>query len=343
MDAHLQEQLKEEHLVYIDRKTPGFFRLKTGKTFKYYDLDGKLLRDKKHLERIESMTIPPAWEYVWISPKHNTHLQATGVDEKGRTQYIYHPDWVKICQENKFAKMIDFGKHLPTIRQKVDHDLHLPTLEKRKILATVVWLLEHTFIRIGNEEYSTQNQHYGLTTLRRKHASVSRDEVTLSFMGKSGVDHSLVITNPTIVKTIRKCIELPGYELFQFIDEDGNRHVIDSNDVNAFLKEITSDDFSAKDFRTWGATNLSAKSFYKNGMVEDKKEMQKVIKQTVKEVSQHLNNTVKVCQSYYIHPTVINSYQEKVLVPHFQKFEGKSQHHLSWNEVALIKLLQKYT
>lgn len=343
-DPDFAKQLKEEHLCFISDQKPGFFRQKAGKHFNYYDLEGKKIKDAAIIERINKLGIPPAWEEVWISPKTNGYLQATGLDAKKRKQYIYHSDWIAASQENKFAKMVDFGLSLPKIRSRIDYHLQKDGLGKEKILATVVWLLEHTFIRVGNEEYSKENNSYGLTTLRNKHVNVRGHEVEFTFKGKSGVFHKLEFSNPRIAKTIKKCIELPGYELFKFIDEDGERHVIDSSDVNLFLKDTTSDDFSAKDFRTWGGTSLSAVDFYKTGQAVDDKTLKQNIKQTVKKVSEHLGNTVSVCQSYYIHPTVISTYQTNVLVPHFANYAGnKPSKGLNWNEQALIKLLQKYS
>lgn len=340
----LTKELKKEHLSYISDQTPGFFRQKSGKNFAYYDLDGKRIKEEKVIDRITKLAIPPAWEQVWISPKTNGYLQATGIDAKKRKQYIYHPDWIAMSQQNKFAKMVDFGLSLPKIRSRVRYHLQKTDLSKEKILATVIWLLEHTFIRIGNEEYSKQNNSYGLTTLRNKHVDIDGSEVTFSFKGKSGVMHELEVNNPTIAKTIKKCIELPGYELFKYIDDDGNKHVVDSADVNEFLKDTTKDDFSAKDFRTWGGTSLSALDFYKVGHAPDPKMIKHNIKQTVKKVSEHLGNTVSVCQNYYIHPTVIQTYQTNILVPHFSHYVGhKVSDGLAWDEQALIKLLQKYS
>ncbi|MDO8618806.1 MAG: hypothetical protein Q7R49_02550 [Candidatus Daviesbacteria bacterium] len=252
LDPEIKKEFKKEGLRYIADSTPGFFRHQIGRRFKYYDLQGRTVTNKNILDRIKKLAIPPAWENVWISPIDNGHLQATGIDEKGRKQYIYHNDWTKISQENKFDKIVDFGLSLPKIRGKVDYDLHQKKLDKRKVLATVVWLLEHTFIRIGNEEYSKENNSFGLTTLRNKHVKVRGSKIYFSFKGKSGVWADIAVSHPTIAKTIKHCIELPGYELFQFIDEEGMRHVIDSQEVNLFLKEVTNDDFSAKDFRTWG-------------------------------------------------------------------------------------------
>lgn len=344
IDPEIKKQLKKEDLVYCADSTPGFFR-QGEKEFTYYDLEGNRIRDKKTLKRIDSLVIPPAWRDVWICPKDNGHLQATGIDEKGRKQYIYHPNWIKISQENKFSKVVDFGLSLPKIRNKVNYDLQQDGMDKRKVLATVIWLLEHTFIRVGNAEYADENEHFGLTTLRRRHVQVRGPSVIFSFKGKSGVDQTLEISNKTIAKTIKKCIELPGYELFGFVDEDGQRRVINSEDVNLFLKDVTKDDFSAKDFRTWGGTSLSANHFYKLGFPSKKKQIHKNIVDTVKSVAHHLNNTVTVCKNYYIHPVVIETYQKNVLVPHFENHSklGSKKPGLSWDEYALIKLLQKHT
>ena len=342
-DHLMQVMLDEEGLRFYSDASPGFFRQKVGRNFDYYDLDGKKIRDHKILQRIMSLTIPPAWKNVWISPKRNGHLQATGIDDRGRKQYIYHPDWVKATQESKFSKLKDFGLSLPKIRSKVRHDLENKQLDKQRLLATIVWLLEHTFIRIGNDAYAKENNSFGLTTLRNRHVDVRGTTITFNFRGKSGIDHVLQISNPVVAKTIKKCIELPGYELFKFIDADGDRHVVDSADVNAFLKDVTQDDFTAKDFRTWGATTLSATNFYKEGPWEDKKVLPKMINQNVKSVASHLGNTVSVCRNYYIHPAVIKSYEENILIPHFEKHKGKSKEPgLSWDEYAVIDLLQKY-
>ena len=343
VDPHMQEQLHEEGLRYSSDSQLGFFRQKRGKLYDYYDLDGKKITDEQVLERIRSLAIPPAWKNVWVCSKKNGHLQATGFDDKNRKQYIYHPDWIAITQENKFAKMVDFGKALPKIRSKVRHDMGSETLNKQKILATVVWLLEHTFIRVGNEDYAKDNNSYGLTTLRNKHVDVKGSNITFQFRGKSGVEHALSISNPTVSNTIKKCIELPGYQLFQYVDENGDRHEIDSADVNAFLKDVSSDDFSAKDFRTWGGSNLSADFLHKAGQAEKKTEIKKVVNEMVKDVSSHLGNTTSVCRAYYIHPKIISSYESSLLIPHYEKHakEKNNPSGLSWNEHALISLIEK--
>lgn len=345
LSPDLIEGLKKESLRYISDTAPGYFRQKNRGAFSYYDTEGRKISDERNLERIKKLVIPPAWKDVWIAPYQNAHLQATGIDEKGRKQYIYHEDWKKISQENKFSKMIDFGLNLPKIRSKISYDMQSKDMSKQKILATIIWLLEHTFVRIGNEEYQKENDSYGLTTLRNKHAQVKTGEIVFRFRGKHGVENIIEVTNPTVVKTIKKCIELPGYELFQYIDDEGERHVIDSQDVNDFLQDITQNDFTAKDFRTWGATTLSSEILYKKGQAENPSDMKKNIIDTVKKVAEHLNNTVSVCRSYYIHPTVIKTYSKKVLIPHFESHKNKKPQikGLSWDEEALINLLKKYS
>jgi len=344
-DHRLYNDLKKESLRYLTDSAPGFFRQKINGKFSYYDLTGKRISDEASLNRIENLVIPPAWKKVWIAPYKNGHIQATGIDEKGRKQYIYHTDWIKIAQENKFAKMLDFGNALPKIRSKIRYELTKDDLSKQKIIATIIWLLEHTFIRIGNEQYSQENNSFGLTTLRNKHVSVRGNDIKFSFRGKSGVDHTLEISNPKVSKIIKKCIELPGYELFQYIDDDNNRHTVDSADVNEFLKEITNDDFSAKDFRTWGGSSIASINLYKIGPYETKTQLKKILNETCKTVSEHLGNTVAVCRSYYIHPTIFKTYESNILIPHFGKHFGKKPTvvGLSWDEEALLNLIKTKT
>lgn len=344
IDPDLKRELQKEDLRYVSDRMPGFFRQKSGKKFNYYDLQGKRIKKGRVLDRIEKLVIPPAWDEVWVCPSPSGHIQATGFDERGRKQYIYHQDWIKFTQQNKFSKVIDFGLSLPKIRGKVEYNLGQSTLDKKRILATIIWLLEHTFIRVGNEEYSKENNSYGLTTLREKHVEVRGDKVQFKFKGKSGVFHTVQISNPKVAKTIKKSIELPGFEIFKFYDEDGERHVVDSQDVNDFLKEITGDEITAKDFRTWGGSIISADNLYSLGDGESQTVIKQNINETIKKVASHLKNTVAVCKNYYVHPTVINTYQKSILVPHFENYsKTKSKKPgLSWKEYALIKLLQKH-
>ncbi len=328
----LKDKLRNMNLIYVSDKRPGIMRQKIGKGFRFYDWRGKAIVNNATISRIKNLTIPPAWENVWICASAKGHLQATGYDEKGRKQYIYHEAWVKMCQEDKFNKMAFFGTVLPKIRRRVKKDLSLRGLPRKKVIATIVWLLEKTFIRVGNDEYARENHSFGLTTLRNKHARVEGDRVKLEFVGKSGVKHIVDFSNPIVAKIVKKCIELPGFELFQYIDEEGKKQVVDSADVNNYLKEITGEEITAKDFRTWGATLLSASTLHKLGHPENEIDLKKNIKEAVKKTAAYLRNTPSVCKNYYIHPSVFKSYLNNSL----HKFFSKSTH----QELAIIALLQ---
>jgi DNA topoisomerase-1 len=250
----LIDKIEDAHLRYISETSKGYTRKLQGKHYAYFNTVGDRIKDEKTVDRINKLRIPPAWKRVWISPSSNSHLQATGFDDRGRKQYIYHPKWIEISQATKFDKLIDFGLKLPKLRSRVRYDLESKKPDLKRVMATVVWLLENTFIRIGNEEYVKENESFGLTTLRDKHVKIKGNEIRFEFKGKSGVKHSVEIENPKIAKTLKMCIELPGYELFKYVDENGERHVIDSGLVNEYLSETTNLDISAKDFRTWGGT-----------------------------------------------------------------------------------------
>jgi DNA topoisomerase-1 len=342
--AESAKRAEEANLRYVSDDKPGFSRQKVGKEFRYYDLEGKLIKDPKILERIDKLAIPPAWEDVWICSKASGHIQATGRDEKGRKQYRYHEKWNEISNEQKFHKMLSFSEILPGLRDRVDKDMNLSGLTQEKILATLVWLLENTYIRVGNEEYARENNHFGLTTLRNKHVEVGGGKVTFEFTGKSGKKHLVVISDPLVVKTLRKLEELPGYELFQYIDENGGRHSIDSQDVNDYLKQIAGDNVSAKDFRTWGGTVLSALTLNKMGEFKNKKQALSNINQAVKTVAAHLRNTPKICRTYYIHPVVPDTYQKKELVPFFLNVGNKKPiRNLTKDEFGVAELLRTFS
>lgn len=352
-DEKLIKAARKINLRYVPDSSPGIRRAclgsteskwaKAGEKFKYFDPNGVTIHNLNTLERIKDLAIPPAWQDVWISPYENSHLQATGHDAKNRKQYIYHADWSVLCSENKFDKLIDFAKSLPNIRQKVQVDFRLNPLSKRRVLAAIVWLLEHTFIRIGNDEYVKENNSYGLTTLRGRHVKISGPKIKFEFKGKSGIEHLVRISHPTVAKTIKECIDLPGYELFKCVDENGEKHTIDSSDVNLFLQEITGNEISAKEFRTWGATVLAALHLNKLGEARDEQEEGSFIKTTIKEVAKHLRNTPTVCRKYYIHPTIITTYSKKILVPHLQSNHIKKRKFMSTDEYKILTLLQKYS
>lgn len=344
-DATLLHELKKADLRYVADTSKGITRKKENGKFVYFDTDNKKIDSEQILERIKNLVIPPAWENVWICPSPSGYLQATGMDERGRKQYIYHDEWKKQMQENKFNKMIDFAGVLPKIRQKIRSDMESSELDKEKILATVVWLLEHTLIRIGNEEYAKENDSYGLTTLRNKHVKVHGHNVVFDFKGKSGVEHTVSISNPKIAKIIKQCFELPGYEIFQYMDGEEKR-TIDSSSVNEYLKAITSEDISAKEFRTWGGTVLGGETLFAMGSATINEQIKKNITAAVKKVSQHLRNTVAVCRTYYIHPVVLETYQKNILVPHFEKVYqtfDRSKTQLTRPEYATFTLLEKYS
>lgn len=303
-------------------------RKKKGGGFEFVNEKGKVI-SQKSAARILKLAIPPAWKDVVVSSDPENYILAIGVDAAGRKQYIYHPEWVKRNQEHKFDQMIAFGEKLPILREAVRAHMREHSLTRDRVIATVVWLLEHTFIRVGNLTYAEENQSYGLTTMRKKHIEIEGSTMTFSFEGKSGVFHELDVNHPRVAQTIKACIDLPGYTLFQYLDENNNRQVIDSVDVNNYLKIYAGDDFSAKDFRTWGGSVLAGDSLYRKGNASSETELKRNISEVVAEVSAHLGNTKKVCLTYYIHPVIIKSYKKNILVPHFERSLGRKAFKIS--------------
>lgn len=332
----------EAHLRYVTDSIPGFIRSKKGDGFLYYDLKGSRIHDPKILARIEELRIPPAWDAVWISPFPYSHIQATGKDEKGRKQYIYHEKWHEISKQNKFNKMYTFSQILPQLRSKIETDMAISNLSQEKILATIVWLLDNTYIRVGNNEYAKDNGHYGLTTMRNKHVDIYGSTVVFEFVGKSGKKHKVGVTHPKVAKTIKKLEEIPGYELFQYIDESGEYRPVDSQDVNDYLRAIVKEDVTAKDFRTWGGTVTSAQELVNLGDFSSKKDLKKKVCEAVKNTAQILGNTTSVCRNYHIHPVILTTYEEKKLIPHFEdhRKEGAKTRHFDRDEYAVQKLLE---
>lgn len=325
-----EEILKGVNLRYSNDKKPGYTRKIIGDKFVYFNTEGKRIDDQETIVRINKLVIPPAYQRVWICPYKNGHIQAIGYDSRGRKQYRYHPLWVKMSQGEKYTQISNFAQHLPLIRSKVRIDMQKSGVPREKILATVVWLLENTLIRIGNEEYEEQNKSFGLTTLKNRHAKVnSRDTVTFQFKGKSGVYHDVSFTNKKVAKVIRKLREIPGQDLFQYSDENKKLQVIDSYDVNQYLREITGEDITAKDFRTWGGTLLAAKHFNRIGISEEDQIIKQNIVETVREVSKFLRNRPATCRKYYIHPAVIDSYSKGFVISNIKSYPEKKNRYFN--------------
>ena len=304
----------EAGLRYVSDTQPGIRRQRAGKGFRYYGRDGDVIRDAAVLRRILSLAIPPAWRAVWICADPRGHIQATGRDARGRKQYRYHPRWRAARDETKYHRMVAFGSALPLIRERTARDLALSGLPRAKVLATVVQLLDTTLIRIGNEEYARENDSYGLTTLHQDHVEVSNTRVRFEFRGKSGKEHIIEVRNPRLARIVRRCKDLPGYELFQYLDENGERRTLDSTDVNTYLQEITGQDFTAKDFRTWGGTVIAAQTLRAFGVFESQTQARKNIVEAMKAVAAHLGNTPAISRKSYVNPQVLTAYLDGALV-----------------------------
>ena len=289
-------------LRYADDSRPGITRRRRGKGFSYHRPDGELVADDVR-ERIEALAIPPAYEDVWICPHPNGHLQATGRDAKGRKQYRYHPDWEAHRNRLKFDRMVPFAEALPALRARVDRDLRGGGVDRETVLALCVRLLDETLIRVGNEQYAAENGSYGLTTIRDKHVTFEGSGVRLEFTGKSGKAQSLAVRDRRLAELVRACRDIPGYDLFQFYDEAGERHDVESGHVNAYIHEATGDAFSAKDFRTWGGTVTAAERLAAHGDDVADGDLDGLVVQAIKDTAEVLGNTPAVCRRYYVHPT----------------------------------------
>ena len=335
---------KAAGLRYVADTAPGIQRRKSGAGFSYVGSTGRVVKDAATLKRIRSLVIPPAWTDVWICADPLGHIQAVGRDQRGRKQYRYHSRWREVRDETKYEKMISFVRALPHIRKRVRKDLARPGLPREKVLAAVVRLLETTLIRVGNDEYANTNNSYGLTTLRDRHAKFSSGTVSFRFRGKAGVQHEIDLDDPRLAKIVRKCQELPGEELLQYVDEDGNVRDIGSGDVNDYLREITGEDFTAKDFRTWAGTVLAARALQEFQEVDSQAQAKKNLIHAIEEVAMKLGNTRAVCRKCYIHPAVIDSYMDGSLLKHLSgevRKMIKPLHQLKPEEAAVLVLLQK--
>jgi DNA topoisomerase-1 len=331
-------------LRYTTDAKLGIRRHRRGSGFTYFTPDGRPLKNPDELRRIRALVIPPAWTDVWICPDPRGHLQATGRDARGRKQYRYHPKWREVRDETKYDRMIGFARALPAIRRRTNADLGCPGLPREKVLATVVQLLEKTLIRVGNDEYAKQNRSFGLTTLRDGHVEFSGGKVRFSFRGKSGVEHEVDLEDRRLARIVRRCRDLPGYDLFQYVDADGTRQSIGSGDVNAYLKEITGKDFTSKDFRTWAGTVLAAQLLRELDGVDSTARAKKNIVRAVEAVAKRLGNTKAVCRRCYIHPAVFDAYLDGSMlrtVAARARRVRRSDAGLSDGERAVLDLLQR--
>jgi DNA topoisomerase-1 len=331
-------------LRYVTDRTPGITRRRVGSGFRYVDPRGAIVRDDDELKRIRALVIPPAWRDVWICPDPRGHLQATGRDARGRKQHRYHPRWRKVRDEAKYDRILEFAAALPTLRRRTSEDIAVSGLPRRKVVAAVVQLLEKTLIRVGNEEYARDNQSFGLTTLRDGHAHISGSTIRFRFRGKAGKFHDISFSDARLARIVKRCQELPGRELFQYLDEDGNVQDIGSSDVNDYLREVMGREFTAKDFRTWTGTVLAARALQELQEFGSETQAKKHVLQAVEAVAGVLGNTRAVCRKCYIHPAIVESYLDRTLASALSARAGRrlaGPYALNPIETAVLALLQR--
>jgi DNA topoisomerase I len=332
-------------LRYVDDlHTPGIRRIGSKSRVRYVAPNGRTIRAPAELQRIKSLVIPPAWTDVWICPDARGHLQATGRDARGRKQYRYHPRWREVRDEAKYGRLIAFAQALPKIRHRTEGDLRKAGLRREKVLAAVVQLLEKTLIRVGNEEYAKDNGSFGLTTLRDQHAKITGGSVRFAFKGKSGVAHAVDLRDRRLAKIVKACRDLPGYELFQYVDDDGKRQTVDSADVNAYLREISGEDFTAKDFRTWAGTVLAAKALADIARFKSTAEAKRNVVKAIESVAKKLGNTKAVCRKCYIHPAILDAYMDGATIQTLKSRAAKlarTRAALTGEEASVVGLIER--
>jgi DNA topoisomerase-1 len=336
------EAARAAALRHVSDDRPGIRRRKSGRGFSYLRPEGETVRDLATLKRIRALAIPPAWTDVWICPSPDGHLQATGRDARGRKQYRYHARWREVRDETKYAKMVLFGTTLPRIRARVEQDLGLPGLPQDKLLAIIVRLLETTFIRVGNEEYARNNRSFGLTTLLGRHVTVLGDNIRFRFQGKSGKAHEVHLNDRRLARLVTRIRDLPGQDLFQYVDEAGEPQPINSADVNEYLRLIADQDFTAKDFRTWAGSLLAARSLDESSSPESKAAAKSAVVAAAESVAHRLGNTAAICRKCYIHPSVLEAFQDPALFGFWVQARegGAAEPGLSEEESALLRFLQ---
>jgi DNA topoisomerase-1 len=334
-------------LRYVTDGVAGIRRKRAGRGWIFYAPDGNRITDAEERSRIGALVIPPAWTEVWICPDPLGHIQATARDARGRKQYRYHPLYRAARDKSKFRRMLEFSEILPDIRERVERDLRAQDLTRRQILATVVRLLDKTLIRVGNDEYARENRSFGLTTLRGRHVQIEGSMLRFSFRGKSGVSHDVEITDRRLARIVQQCQDLPGQELFQYLDVRGKRQTISSDDVNAYLRETTGRDITAKDFRTWAGTMLAAKELCAIGPAKTRREAERNMLRAIDAVAERLGNTRAVCRKYYVHPALVRAYLLGLTaslpsgLPHPVRRENPHAAALRRDEVAVLQFLQE--
>lgn len=314
--------LDENNLIYLTDSAPGITRELVKDGFIYRNSKGERVTDEKTLNRIKKLVLPPAWQNVWIAPKANAHLQATGIDQAGRKQYRYHHDWARSRNENKFYRLLEFGKKLPEFRRNLKKDLKRRDMDERKVLAISVSLMEKTLIRIGNESYKQLYGSYGLSTLRDKHIKINGNSMKLSFKGKKGVLHDIDLNDRVLARLVKKCRDIPGQELFQYYTPGGDRRSIDSGMINRYIKEITCCDFTAKDFRTWFGTLEALRIYSEYEFADSESKRKKITVAMLDGVCSKLGNTRTVCKKYYVFPPLIESYENGTLYPYLKRVKN---------------------
>ena len=333
-------------LRYVTDGVRGITRQRVGAGWSYYLPNGKRIVDAALRKRLNSLAIPPAWTDVWICPDPDGHIQATARDARGRKQYRYHQSYREARDQSKFRRMLEFSEVLPALREGIERDLRAPDLSRRQLLATVVRLLDRTLIRVGNDEYVRENRSYGLTTLRRRHVTVDGTMLRFSFRGKSGVEHTIAVADPRLAKIVQRCRDLPGEELFRYVDSAGKRQLVSSDDVNAYLRELTDRDITAKDFRTWGGTMLAAVELRRLGPASSRREADRNIIAAIDAVAERLGNTRAVCRKYYVHPALLQAYLLGHTVPNPPALTRKARRKqpgaaLRRDEVLVLQFLQE--
>jgi DNA topoisomerase-1 len=340
-----REAAKEAGLRYSSDDRPGIRRRRRGRGFQYLDADGRTITDAEERARIEALAVPPAWTDVWICPSPKGHLQATGRDARGRKQYRYHPRWRELRDETKYDRMLAFAAALPRIRRRVDRDIARHALSKPRVVATIVRLLDETGIRVGNDEYARENGSFGLTTMRKRHVEVEGSRIAFRFRGKSGKTTDVDVTDPRVARVLRRCEGLPGQHLFQYVGEDGEPVDVDSDDVNAYLREIAGGDFTAKDFRTWTGTVLAAWALEELGEAGSQRQAKRQLVRAVESVAKELGNTPAVCRSAYVHPEVIETHLEgnlaELLGRKADRRVAQGMRGLTPHEAAVLALLRR--